>query len=38
MQASVSVQAFAQYQRLLKMLSGTEQVYQLLIATQPDEA
>lgn len=38
MQAAVNVQDFAHYPRLLRMLSGTERAYSLLVALQPDDA
>lgn len=38
MQACVNVQEFAHYPRLRRMLSGTERLYSLLVALQPDDA
>jgi hypothetical protein len=38
MQCCVNVQEFGHYPRLLRMLSGTERAYSLLVALQPDDA
>lgn len=38
MQVCVNVQEFAHYPRLLRMLSGAERLYSLLIALQPEDS